>query len=341
MKHRFQPYPQQTHNFDRHKEFSEQLLRIERHFAPYLRSDRKQVYLEGAPHHSLGVNRLLSNYYRLTPAQRSQLASAPQHHTTDDFAYRLPMPPDTVATHMSTLFETTHSRHDTILSAADLLAQHHLMPIGTAEFRLGSPNISILRNPESPGWVCPVGAIDSFRYNTETHRLTVVELKTCHKTKKPRSLAELFLRQKFCLQLTMYALLLRLMAEEAGCPLAVRDIDLLLVGHDSANNRIAAWRLNYDPELLLGGRWQSEFWHAIFTPQRFAVQYSAARRCVIPGCERPASLVRSSQPDVTFCGEECARKLCCICHAVPQHYSNSEKRYYCEKCVRARRGLSI
>jgi hypothetical protein len=138
------------------------------------------------------------------------------------------------------------------------------------EFLVGLPTHLVRMSPDSKEALgFPVGSIDRIRYCASRKRIVLLELKTNEWPAHWKgSLEKAFLKERNVRQICWYAWLLLRMAQQAGIPLRAEHIELCLVGVAKVQNRMAAWRIEYDPDRFLRGMaWSGAArWHPLLGP---------------------------------------------------------------------------
>jgi len=340
----------QTRDFSRFEEFHTALAQIKTRFAPLLQTQRGALSVKseaaiefgGGPPvglRSIGVSRLLSNYYRPSEKENEELAKlADPLEKIDWFAYRHALDEDTRKAKVLKTVEQQFELYDENMIIDDVLAnQFHMVPIGEPEFNLCLPTLQVREFPGSGVWLHLVGRADRMRYNSRTRKLVIVELKTSAGKGKSMfmKMSNQFLKEKHCKQLTFYAFMLLLMAADTRIKLTSNDIELLLIGCDRGKRTIAVWQLQYDPQTFLGENWASERWHPLLGSSDLRIENPhSGRKCGFEDCRKPATLRSARHPDAIYCGELCAaRPHCCLCGNIPSLISPSTQRVYCRSCV--------
>ncbi len=333
------PARPQTSNFDRYDQWLSILSRIKAHFVDQVVRENRAVVvrkLSKEDDRSMGVNRALVNYHILdSDAKARVLASPDQGLQRGTEAWRHIVDDHTVEQNRIEILSTNeYQYYEESINAVTEFSKLGLMPIGQPEFMLGSRNLKIREEPNSNVWVYIVGAIDMFLYNRNTGRLVIAEVKSNEGGSSNKegsaashvrflSMKQLFMKEKNCMQVTMYAVMLLAMAREAGVEISPDDIELVLFANSRPKRTSIVWTLKYRPMTFLGRNWAPARWHGILdtNSMKFAHVVEASRPA-----KRPVE-----QPE-TF-------KKCHLCGSTEKLGRTRHKpiQIICEKCDATRR----
>lgn len=270
-------------NFDRYDYWQRTLERIQLYFADQLHRDHNVVCIKKQQDtdRSLGVNRLIENYHLLDSAAQARVlaATADQGKQRALEAWRHVVDAHTVeANRIEILSTNKYQYYEEAINAVTEFNKLGLVPIATPEFLLGSRNILARETPTSSIWVFVVGAIDMFLYNRRTGRIVIGEAKSSGGGDSATSgnarfltMEQLYMKEKNCMQVTMYALLLICMSNEAGVPINPDDIELVLFANNKAKHTSVVWSLSYQPMTFLGKNWAPDRWHGFLDTNCFKI----------------------------------------------------------------------
>jgi hypothetical protein len=318
--------------------FNQQLARLDRAYAQLLRRNNHAITVNNPKVRSLGVHRLIQNYYKPSPAEQEQLRVLESQRgdvgaELSKMAYRPGIDDDCYAQFFHGIAEYTVQKADFAMSIDDTLReQFDIHGIGQAEMMVGSPSIFIDELPQAgSAQVHPVGAIDRLRYNRRSQKLCLVELKSPEfgeKFNRSVTMRSLHLKQTVAKQLTFYAWLFLAMCQESGVDFTPLNIELYIVIANRGRKQVAIWRMDYSPHTFLGGVWESQRWHG-FLPGHLHVAGPVCTRCkkgaaVVQSENDPSQLLcidcipcatgcgqmakRSDAMDRYFCSAECWRR---------------------------------
>jgi hypothetical protein len=320
----------------RFDEFKLKLASIAKHFERTVRRYNSAVivaYPDAAPDRrsSIGVHRLLCNYYKPNADEQQKLAAAPdagKERSAQAFRHSIDKP--TFREKFAHLIPAmTYESYDETLAAANMLSEHcKMIPLGPAEFILGSRQIMVREFPyDGASWVHLTGAIDATFYNLSTHKLVLVELKSSFPQNNARffSMETLFLKEQHAKQLTLYARLLLLMAQEARVPLSSDDLELCILANNKSRHQISAWRMAYDPVTFLGSAW-SPHWHPI--------ELQLPLSCAFCGRFDELQQTRST-PVIVVC-RPCFTERRCACGQLGRFKSQRTGAYVCNRRCKLR-----
>lgn len=278
---------------------------------------------------SIGAHRLLCNYYRPSAEEQQQLNNAKDvgkerstqafHHAIDKATFHEKF------THLIPALR--YEAYDEALIASNTLSnQCNMVSLGYAEFTLGSRRILVNEFPhEGAQQLHLTGALDALFYNRATGKLVLVEQKSGFPQNNARffSMEQLYLKEQHAKQLTLYACLLLLMAEEAGVPLVADDLELCLLANNKARHQLSAWRMQFDPVTFLGETWAAVHWYAII------IVVNKPMQCCF--CGRFDELKQTvSKPIITLC-MPCFDKHRCVCGKLGRYMRKSTNTYVCER----------
>lgn len=235
---------------------------------------------------SMGVNRILVNYHILSTEAQARVDANPDQgmqRSTEAWRHVVDAP-TREANRVETLSTNSYEYYEASINAVTEFSKLGLMPIGSPEFMLGSRNLIVRETPTSSVWVFLVGAIDLFLYNKNTGRLVIAESKSSRDNDNSNAdqgsryggggggggnaarfltMEQLYMKEKHCMQVTMYAVMLISMSREAGVPINPDDIELVLFASNFAKRKSMVWSLKYRPLTFLGRNWAPNRWHGL------------------------------------------------------------------------------
>ena len=265
----------------RRDEFHAKLVAVEEHCSAVLKKTRGATIVTGSRYRSLGITTLLTNYYRLTDAEKQRIERSKDWGASADvMAFKGNVDAGTLLDGYCEPLgvEKFKDAHDSFVKLDDLFQHNGYDPLYPGEMNVGYNEILIAEKPGSDNMVHPTGAIDMQRYNRFRAKHAIVELKTSKTSKNFTTMENAFLKVKHVKQVHSYAWLLKNMFDCAGIPFNSNDFELLIVGIHETQMTIALWRVTYNPKYFLGGHWDNGRWESI---------YAAMRR--IKGTEAPCN----------------------------------------------------
>ena len=325
-----------AYNFDRYKEFEQKLRGIREHFEGTVVHNNGAVIVRGpTQRHSIGVTRVLTNYYKPSAEELTRINHSQDQGKEHNFAaFKHSIDKETFSAKCRTVVEKKFEHYDSSMTVDDALCEHNdLIPIGQAEFMLGTPSLVVRETPSGQAEAKHLtGSIDRMRYNKRTGKLALVELKS-GQTKAPyMQMKALYFKEKHCKQLTAYAFMLQIMAAEAGVHITQDDLELIVIGLDTSKHTVAVWQLQYDPKTFLGSVWASERWYGI-VDTGFLMRVSLDKFCSIPDCAKMAFYKSRRRPELQYCSTECAEKPHCACGRPASYFAQSAQKYVCKNCA--------
>lgn len=345
-------------NFDRYDYWVRVLEHIRLYFSDQLQRDHGAVCIkkQADDERSLGVNRILENYHILdSAAQARVLANPDQGKQRSLEAWRHVVDPHTVEVNrIETLSTNKYEHYEEAINAVTEFNKIGLMPIATPEFLLGSRNLIARETPISSTWVFVVGAIDMFLYNRRTGKLVIAEVKNSGPQSDAGgnvrflSMEQLYMKEKNCMQVTMYGLLIICMASEANIPINPDDIELVLFANNRPKRTSIVWSLSYQPMTFLGKNWAPGRWHGLLdtgcfqilnnvppaSARRAAVMEPVESKCHLCGSTNHLGKTRSAPIEV-IC-RACYSTRRCECGRLLRHVS----RKYCgQDCPNLKTGV--
>lgn len=332
-------------NFSRYEEFLGKLQQIAAHFAPTVKryNDAVVVWADPtAPHQrrlprSIGVNRLLANYYRPSIEEQAAIRAAKDPGKELSFAaFRHTIDAPTYERKFKLLSEVRYESHDDAMVATNQLNAANIVAIGLPEFMLGSRLILAREFPEANAeWLHLTGSIDSICYNRALGRLVLVELKSGYTTvnTKFHSMHTLHLKEKHCKQLCLYAEMLLAMAAEAGVALCGDDLQLVVVANNKSKRMLTIWDMQYDPQTFLCGTWAADRWHGLLDLGHVRFEIYALRQqqptCRVCGITKPGEMIKTrTEPVWIFC-QPCFEVSRCACGRVARIQSRKTGERLC------------
>lgn len=288
--------------------FTQNLAKLDLAYAQLLRRSNHAITVVDPKVRSLGVHRLIQNYYRPSPAEQEQLRLLESQRgdvgaELSKMAYRPGIDDDCYAQFFHGIAEYTVQKSDFAMSIDDCLrGEFDIHGIGPAEFMVGSPSILIDELPQPNATkVHPVGAIDRLRFNRRSQKLCLLELKSPEfgeKFNRSVTMRALHLKQTVAKQLTFYAWLFLAMCQECGVDFTPQNIELYIVIANRGRKQVAIWRMDYSPQTFLGGVWESARWHGFLgEPPHLYVAAPRCSRCN----QRPAAVRSERDPRQAFC----------------------------------------
>jgi len=327
-------------NFSRYDDFALRLKQITAHFAPAVRRWNDAVvvfYPEGAPdaRRSIGVKRLLTNYYRPTPAEQTEITAAQDPGKTLGFAaFKHTIDAATFEAKFRCLSEERYESFDEAMVASHRLNAVGLVPIGAPEFMLGSRLILAREKPcDTAEWLHLTGSVDALAYNKTTAKLVLIEQKSGFPGASAKFLTQrsLYLKEQHAKQLTLYARMLLAMAEEAHVELYPKDLELVVVANNKSKHLFSVWQMDYDPVTFLGGAWAGERWHGIADLGHLRFEAQDYRpRCRVCHATGEDLIKTKSLPVLIFC-RRCLEENRCRCGKVARLESRKQKLKICGK----------
>jgi hypothetical protein len=322
-------------NFSRFDEFQLKLNAVRAYFEGKLIHNNDAVIVKSDTRQSIGVTRLLTNYYRPSAEESARLSSAADVGKERSFAaFRHSIDNESFAKNFSTLVdEERYQSYDSAMTVDDaLFARQQLVPIGSKEYALGSPSVVAREQPRHDAdYKHVTGSIDRLRYNTRTGRLALIELKSGQTRAPYMKMRSLYLKEKHCKQLTLYAYLLLIMAAEASVAIAPQDLELIIVGWDTCKHTLSVWKMNYDPQTFLGSRWAASHWYGLLDTG-FMARRTLDRLCCIPQCGQRA-IYSSARRDLLYCSVACRNKPHCAC-GQPAFFRAKSGAFLCRACTK-------
>lgn len=329
-----------TTNFSRYDEFAGKLKQIAAQFEHTVRryNDAVVVYYpyERIGKRSVGVNRLITNYYRPSAVEEREINAAADPGKVRSFAaFKHAIDAATFRAKFACLSEKKYEGFSEASVAANHLKSLSVLPLYDAEFKLGSRNITVREQPlESAEWVHLTGSIDHLYYNSASAKLVLVEEKSGYggagdKTRF-MNMQSLYLKEHHAKQLTFYAYLLLEMAKEAGVVLCADDLELLLVANNKQKHVFAVWRMQYDVRTFLGGVWAAERWCGILDAGHIAVSLELSAPCC-RFCGSAANLARTKEAPVWIVCSDCRVRNRCACGKLGRMEGKRSKVKICGK----------
>ena len=288
-----------------------QLAQLDVAYAQVLRRSNGAVTVADPNHRSLGVHRLIQNYYKPSPGETEQLRILESQRGDVDkelgrLAYKPGIDDACFNNFFHSMSEAKVQKYDFFMAMDNIFREQlNIHGIGKAEFMVGSSSIFIDERPV-PGAmrVHPVGAIDGMRFNRRSRKLCLLEVKSPEfgeNFSKTVSMRSLHLKQTVAKQLTFYAWLFFEMASECGIDFTPSNVELYIVIGNRGRKQVAVWRLDYSPQTFLGGVWESQHWHAFLSPDLAQNHlFRAAPTC--SRCrQRPATARSATDPSLLLC----------------------------------------
>ena len=311
-------------DFGRYQEWSDVLIKIIKHFSNTVQRYNGAIRVVYSPleksHRSIGVTRVLDNYYRPSPEEITKINAATDKGKELGFcSFKHCIDKDTFEARFQKLKETKYETYDDAIVAMNALKEVGLIAIGSPEFLLGSRNIFVKEEPK-PGadWLHLTGAIDMLCYNTITKKLVLVELKsssgfTSNSTNaKFMSMQTLHLKEKHCKQLCLYAKVFIAMAAEIGINILPNDMELIIIANNKSKHKLAIWQMPYDPVTFLGSIWARDRWCGIVdSGALFFKAQTTGPRCSV--CKGDADVLKTKSLPIIFICKTCKNANLCKC----------------------------
>lgn len=289
---------------DRRKEYSDKLQQVKDTCGHFLITQRAMTIIQNSKYRSLGVTTLLTNYFKLTAADKQRIAhSNDRGASADIMAYKMPVDSGTMIDGHCQPIDTVKFKdsHDSFVQMDSLFLKHQLLPLFEGEFNVGHNTIVIKESPESTNLVHPVGAIDELKYNERTGKLAVIELKTSKSSKHFSTMEAAFLKEKHLKQVTFYPWLLKNMFDACRIPFDCKDFELYIVGVHETMMQISIWRIQYLPKYFLGGNWSSDKWHSIWA----ATHRIEGNKLPCCNCQGTSHYQDAVNPRYFWCSKAC------------------------------------
>lgn len=352
-------------NFDRYDYWLNTLARIKAHFADQVVRENHAVVVRKAnkeDDRSMGVNRVLVNYHILDNEAKARVLASPDQGVQRGIeAWRHIVDEHTVEQNRIEILSTNeYQYYEESTNAVTEFSKLGLMPIGEPEFMLGSRNLKIREEPNSSAWVYLVGAIDLTLYNRNTGCLVIGEAKSNEGKNKEGSAAshirflsmkQLFMKEKNCMQVTMYAVILLAMAREAGVEINPDDIELVLFANSRPKRTSMIWTLKYRPMTFLGRLWAPNRWHGILdtNSMRFAGALEVSRPVKRPVeqpetfmkchlCGSTEGLGKTRHKPIQIICDKCNKTRRCDCGRLLR---NTTRKYCGSDCPKLKTGIVI
>lgn len=328
---------EQPSDFSRYDEFERKLSRIKKHFENAVVHQNGAVIVRNrTARQSIGVTRLLNNYYRPSEEELTRINKAEDQGREISFAaWKHSVDKETYAAKFRALVdEQRFEYYDSGMTVDDALLQKAgLVAIGQPEFALGSPSLVVREHPDPSSTLKHlVGSIDRHRYNKRHAKLVFVELKS-GKTRAPyMNMRSLYLKEKHAKQLTLYAFIFQIMAMEAGVKITADDMELIIIGYDTVKSCVSVWQMQYDPQTFLGSHWSTDHWHGIIDMgclQRLTLD----SKCCIPNCNNKALYQSQLRPELRYCSNKCREWPHCLCGKPALFRSQSTGESFCQTCA--------
>jgi hypothetical protein len=328
---------QTANNFTRYTEFQEKLQTIREHYEGVIVHHNGAVIVRGnGDRQSIGVTRVLTNYYKPSDEELTKINNAEDQGRERNFAaFKTSIDRETFNNKFHTVVDEEKFEHyDHSMTVDDKLFENHdLIPIGPAEYTLGTPSLVVREHPRADAAVkYIVGSIDRLRYNKRTAKLVLLELKSGQTRAAYMAMRTLYLKEKHCKQLTFYAFILQVMALEAGVKITQEDIELIVVGVDTSKRTVSVWQMQYDPKTFLGGVWAGERWCGI-VDTGMLMRLTLDEFCCIPDCTHKAVFKVAHRPELRYCSQACRSKPHCDCGRPASYRSPTLGKYLCKDCA--------
>lgn len=331
--------------------YSQALAKLDAAFANIVRRENRAVVVDDRNMNSLGVHKLLENYYKPNPTEIDEInrlrsvRGADMGEARSKMSYFHKIDDATFSENFDEISVVEVQKYDFALAVDDILhSRHGVYPIGHPEFLVGSRSITVDRYPV-PGSekVHPVGSIDRLRFNRCTGKLCLVELKSPESgglLNKSIPMRSLYLKQKAAKQLTFYAYIFLAMCRECGVDFTPANIELYIIVANQSRKTVAIWKMkHYRPDLFLGGIWEASHWNGFIGGDNPRLVTTIAQPS--PILKNPCSVCHNAEgivqtptdPVIFFCGK-CIPCMNPLCDATAEGHDSYE-RYFCsENCKR-------
>jgi hypothetical protein len=341
-------------NFGRYQEWSDLLTKVQTHFRNTVQRYNGAVIVyypakERTQHHrTIGVTRLLANYYRPSAEEEAKInAAVDKGKELGFFAFRHCIDKYTFEARFRKLAETKYETYDDTIVAMNALKEVNMIAIGSPEFLLGSRNIFVKEEPrEGAEWLHLTGSIDMLCYNTLTGKLALVELKSSsgftsnNSNAKFMSMQTLHLKEKHCKQLCLYTKLFIAMAAEIGIVVPPADLELVIIANNKTKHKLAIWEMPYDPITFLGSVWARDRWYGITdTGALFFKVQDIAPRCSV--CKGDADILKTKSLPIIFICIKCKNANLCKCGKLARLKSKTHGKICSANCPRLPKVIEI
>ena len=311
-------------NFGRYQEWSDILNRITKHFASTVQRYNGAIRVCYPPTEksirSIGVTRLLDNYYRPSAEEQAKIdAAQDKGKELGFFAFRHCIDKETFEARFRKLKETKYEVYDDAIVAMNALKEVGLIAIGSPEFLLGSRNILVKEEPkQGADWLHLTGGIDMLCYSTVTGNLVLVELKSssgftgASTNAKFMTMQTLHLKEKHCKQLCLYTKLFIAMAAEIGINIIPSQLELIIIANNKSKHTLAIWQMPFDPQTFLGSIWARDRWCGIVdTGALYFKAQLAGPKCSV--CKGEADVLKTKSLPIIFICTKCKILNLCKC----------------------------
>ncbi len=328
-------------NWARFDYWVDRLSRIRAHFAGQLITYNHAIRLKPPPgsriKHSIGVTRLLDNYYKQSDEDRAQIQKAKDPGVELGLiTWKSAIDQLTYQANFRSLTNNKYKAYEATLNTVTELGSAHMVAIDKPEFRLGSPSMMVLETPNGgeEDWRYLVGAIDAFFYNYETGKLVICEAKSGFsegpaRSNSPVYMANKFLKEKHVKQLTLYTWILINMAEEAGVPISPDDLELAILADDRSRHISEIWTFAYNPKTFLGSVWAFDRWYGLIDTGLLLYRRNTVLACHF--CKTTENLVKTKSTPVKIVCRSCYSVNRCACGALVR-YKYANKRVCSRQC---------
>jgi len=266
------------------------------------------IVVKNSDYVSIGVTRILSNYYKPSGKQIGMLENAHDKGKEKNFLSTWPsINEETYRKKCSNPSEVRHdgTKHDMQTMLDQLLVNNNIISI-TNEFPIGHIQLLVREEPTEKcrsKLMHATGAIDSIKYNTVTNKLLFVELKT-GATKHPyMDMKTLYLKEKHVKQLTFYVMMFLHIAKIHNIQLNENDVELMIIAEDETKKTICSWKIVYDPTTFLGSSWQPQNWYGIIDNGNFGTVAPNSRSSPRQTERRIGNSTVNSQFACSYCGK--------------------------------------
>ena len=313
-------------NWSRFDHWKTVLSTIRQHYAGMLQTYNHAVRLKPPPgstiKRSIGVTRVLDNYYKPSAEEQAKIAIAKDPGTElSTAAWRHSVDQMTYNANFVSLTNNHYFAYEATLNTVSELGKVRMVAMDKPEFRLGSPSMIVLETPGggAQDWMFLVGSIDMFFYNYGTGKLVICEAKSGFSEAPAHSNSKLymvskFLKEKHVKQLTLYAWMLINMSQEAGVPIDPTDIELVILADDRSKRRSEIWLFGYHPKTFLGSVWAFDRWTGLIDTGLLVHQRQRTLKCAF--CETEDNLIKTKSKPVKFVCRQCYSINRCACGAL-------------------------
>lgn len=284
---------------------------IKAYTSRFIAKSNDAIIIGNSQWRSLGVNRILINYFIPNDEELQTLSTAEdKDKQLNLMAWKKPLDKTVFSEFCHLIGERQFSGpHGYIVELDSLFGDNHIISLNCNELPVGDASILALSNPtadpkDQTNWIHPTGAIDMTKYNRRTGKIVCIELKTGN-SYFPCGLQSRYLKEKHVKQLHFYAFMLLNIANNAGIKLSANQIELAFAAADTRMQRVALWSVAYKPKFFLGSALGSTRWHSLIEGRIFRIPL-AQIKCRM--CSKPANCQSKKEPQKFYCSEQCRKR---------------------------------